>query len=1558
VRENIWTFAHCDCKKECPLVTKILAHSPKKELCMALLSRPVLLSISVIIMGVATATFAHQNIRQRRGTQADPIQITTCQQLQDISNNLSADYVLTHNIDCSDTKNWNNGAGFMPINNFSGTFDGQMHHVLNLMINRPDNSMVGVFASSIGTIQKVSFDNENIHGLAVRAPVQPAKSYMGGIVALNEGLLTQTSAQGNYYSNAIWSGVAVGENMGKVYTDQGHGQIQGNSNIGGLIGYQYKTGDTVNCYSDATVKGIPLSGASIDSIDAGGIAATNDGRLVASYATGDIQDYGIGTGGLVGWNQENANLSDSYATGSITGLTAGGVVGYNNGRVVHVYAIGAVIGSQKHSGIIGTLAQGTVQGNYYNKDTTGQADTNRGGIPVTTQQMFQQSTFTGWDFTNNWTIDEGKSYPQLAWVKPTPISTCQELQDINKSPKANYILDNDIQCADSRTWNAGAGFMPINNFSGQLDGQHHTVYNLTIDQPTSANIGVFAVSTGSIYDINFSDEHIQGLTTAGSALTYMGGVVAYNTGSLSNVSAEGDYNGNATSVGVLVGQNDGQINGCSGHGNIQGTTQVAGLVGYLHTTGTIINSYSDATVANGSIAGGLVSSNNGHIQSSYATGDILAGNYVGGLVGYQGLGSTINSYASGAVNGNHVGGLTGFTGSKSSIINAYATGHVITTGSDIGGLVGFLESGATINNAYYDTDTSGQSDTGKGTPIHTKQMFNQATFNNWDFSNAWTIAEGHDFPKLAWQTVPFIIRVLPITSPQTIAKPFPVSIIASNANYNGQVQLSSERGDTDPTYVTLTNGQWTGNVSLNTVGTRNQLLLRWDAQSENDPGQNVSQAFDVNDESGAITNDAQLTGIVTDSNSQPLANVTVQLYAHSPISDPNQTILYTATTDNAGAYNIASAVPGEYYVSFTLAGYQKFIQETQLAEARMVNLDSVLASNCASGKVPVLLVPGIMGSTIPGLGRIYPRLPYLSPSWNNNTLELLDPFNGFEWSTTVGWKMLEDKLKTQGYQSNCTMFVVPYDWTLPITKIRDDYLMPWIKEAEKRTGKNQVDIIAHSMGGLVARSYMQSSNYAKDIRKFAMVGTPNEGATMPYYIWEGGNPRLADTYADNTSGLGKYFYSNTLSYLMRDRAMKMACGFDEDDNALPLWCNNRLIYSYLNTNKQGLSVGELMPIYDDALQDASGTNMPIIFGENSVIKALDSVPCHTSDTLCRDSNNQPYYFLPPSSVFTADSTGVQTKLFYGGLTSTTPQSIPIKDKGNPLYQDGQPSAGPSKNSGDGTVLNTSIKSQYLPANLPTTNLAAMHAGLIKAGVSSIVSFITNKTISASYYTPAATPVLDVLIEGHIQPTLTGVDTYKKAMVWKAAQEKDDDTLDHSGVELTSPAAGQYTATFKAASAGEYSVTIRYIDPSNDQLYFSRRFSDTISNNETQSFSFDFDPTKTEVITLGRALLPPSRPTVQNNNDNIELVWTDPTGETNKDVDHYAIYVKQDNSPVFNLLANTTDKDFTTSQPWANVANISYVVQAVLKDKTNTVFSSPSFYDDNTCKGRGEICGPT
>ncbi|MBI4231680.1 alpha/beta fold hydrolase, partial [Candidatus Peregrinibacteria bacterium] len=57
-------------------------------------------------------------------------------------------------------------------------------------------------------------------------------------------------------------------------------------------------------------------------------------------------------------------------------------------------------------------------------------------------------------------------------------------------------------------------------------------------------------------------------------------------------------------------------------------------------------------------------------------------------------------------------------------------------------------------------------------------------------------------------------------------------------------------------------------------------------------------------------------------------------------------------------------------------------------------------------------------------------------------------------------------------------------------------LSKFVNQVKKDTGAKKVNLIASSMGGLVSRSYIESSVYAQDVNQLIMIGTPNHGSTL------------------------------------------------------------------------------------------------------------------------------------------------------------------------------------------------------------------------------------------------------------------------------------------------------------------------------------------------------------------------------------------------------------------------------------------------------------------------------
>ena len=84
------------------------------------------------------------------------------------------------------------------------------------------------------------------------------------------------------------------------------------------------------------------------------------------------------------------------------------------------------------------------------------------------------------------------------------------------------------------------------------------------------------------------------------------------------------------------------------------------------------------------------------------------------------------------------------------------------------------------------------------------------------------------------------------------------------------------------------------------------------------------------------------------------------------------------------------------------------------------------------------------------------------------------------------YKNLIDNLERAGYQRGKDLFVFGYDWRRNITETAAqlDSLIDQVRN------NGQVNIIAHSMGGLVTRNYIIDNTHATKVKNLAILGTP------------------------------------------------------------------------------------------------------------------------------------------------------------------------------------------------------------------------------------------------------------------------------------------------------------------------------------------------------------------------------------------------------------------------------------------------------------------------------------
>ena len=346
-----------------------------------------------------------------------PIYITTVEDLASISNNLSADYILTTDISLS-------GYEWTPIGSedvpFTGTFDGDGYTISDLNIE--------VASGDVAFITYLEEESE-VSNLTIEGNVKTEDGSAALLALYCEGIIKNCHTEGivsgmhNSGSSSIGSigstyiGGLIGFlKRGRIINSSSCGVVYGDSCVGGLAGYGY--GTISDCNSSCKI--VIVSGDGLSNRFIGGLLGYAEGLNVTNcYSTGEItQTYNYiceDVGGLIGevsynydyviqdcYSTSNINLEkctnvggfigecyspviNCYCTGTINvtnGSTIGGFIGYNNKplellnpdvTIENCYSIGNVTGNSEVGGFVGEsrngsitecYSEGLVQGQY------------------------------------------------------------------------------------------------------------------------------------------------------------------------------------------------------------------------------------------------------------------------------------------------------------------------------------------------------------------------------------------------------------------------------------------------------------------------------------------------------------------------------------------------------------------------------------------------------------------------------------------------------------------------------------------------------------------------------------------------------------------------------------------------------------------------------------------------------------------------------------------------------------------------------------------------------------------------------------------------------------------------------------------------------------------------------------------------------------------------------------------------------------------------------------------------------------------------------------------
>mgnify|MGYP000219500382 CR=1 FL=1 len=283
---------------------------------------------------------------------------------------------------------------------------------------------------------------------------------------------------------------------------------------------------------------------------------------------------------------------------------------------------------------------------------------------------------------------------------PYLISTTGDFQQMALEPTKSYKLAADIDMSKAAQW-----WTPIKSFTGSLDGDGHTVYNLGI-KTTEGHAGLFGSLdiNGVAKNLNFVNPTIE-VTNTNQYVGVLAGETGYSTdgkGKAANVD-------NISVYGAKIAGEDAMI------------SAAGGLVGCANLYSNINNSsfQGEITLPNSENVGGIVGQTRtgSDVNACYANVNATAKSILGGIVGIAGSTNDYCEFKNCEVRGkltaeNSVGGFIGdnyFNGISNVISHAdiVATKKSTWNGYAAAGIAGVMESswaggGGYVKNCVFD----------------------------------------------------------------------------------------------------------------------------------------------------------------------------------------------------------------------------------------------------------------------------------------------------------------------------------------------------------------------------------------------------------------------------------------------------------------------------------------------------------------------------------------------------------------------------------------------------------------------------------------------------------------------------------------------------------------------------------------------------------------------------------------------------------------------------------------------------------------------------------------
>ncbi|MDZ4263455.1 MAG: GLUG motif-containing protein, partial [Pseudomonadota bacterium] len=266
--------------------------------------------------------------------------------LQGMNGNKAGKYALGSNIDAAATSGWNAGTGFLSVGDGGSRYTGTFDGLGHTISNLTINRPTTDFVGLFG----YSNSTATARNVGLIDASVTGQNYVGALIAVNNG------GGGGSISNSYATGTISGTNY-----------------VGGLMGIIANDKSMSNSYATTVVSGSSRVGGLV------GATLNLEGAISNSYATGNVTG-GVSSefvGGLIGRVEKGGVISNNYATGTVSGTDfVGGLIGESlGGSINNGYATGAVSGSSYVGGLVGRNIGVTGGDGYGSTGANGSAGT-------------------------------------------------------------------------------------------------------------------------------------------------------------------------------------------------------------------------------------------------------------------------------------------------------------------------------------------------------------------------------------------------------------------------------------------------------------------------------------------------------------------------------------------------------------------------------------------------------------------------------------------------------------------------------------------------------------------------------------------------------------------------------------------------------------------------------------------------------------------------------------------------------------------------------------------------------------------------------------------------------------------------------------------------------------------------------------------------------------------------------------------------------------------------------------------------------------------------------